>query len=561
MTAAPAPTAETAASLLARGREASARSAYAEAVPLLEAAVERAHDDADAHYELGLALAAQQRWEDAIDHYVLAAHFAPARPEFREACAEAWLGTGDLAAAVAELDQLSPTEQGRPMALFLRGACAKQSGDLTAACEAYARAAAAAPSRADFWCQLGYTQYLHGDYTAGRASLERALTVQPGLPEAEHNLGLLALETGAPAEALERFRRADAARPKTPEIVSATGHALRDLGRLDDAIAAYDAALALAPAFGDAWINRCTTRLAQGDYARGWAEYEQRFTATGTDAGSAGAPRWQGDRLNGRRLLIFGEQGLGDEIMFASCLPDALARAGAGVTIACDPRLAALFARSFPAATVVGHARNTAPLPAADLEIPIGSLPRLFRASVFPATSRFLLADPARVEVWRHRLQSRQAGSWLALAWRGGSLRTRGHLRSAALTDCAPLLDGHHAVASAQYGDVAADVAALPVSSRARLHLFPEAAGNLDEIAALLVAAGRVVTVDNTLAHLAGALGVPGCVLLPAAPEWRYPRSGERWPWYPSLRLVQWTASGWPAAFAGAADMLGTLAP
>jgi len=99
------------------------------------------------------------------------------------------------------------------------------------------------------------------------------------------------------------------------------------------------------------------------------------------------------------------------------------------------------------------------------------------------------------------------------------------------------------------------------VSTRARLHLFPETAGNLDEIAALLTAAGRVVTVDNTLAHLAGALGVPGCVLLPAAPEWRYPRSGERWPWYPFLRLVHWTAGGWPAAFAGAVHTLRTLAP
>ncbi|MGH8617878.1 MAG: tetratricopeptide repeat protein [Burkholderiales bacterium] len=541
-------------SLLVRGRRARECGEPAEAVRLLEAALEHTHDDAEAHYQLGLALAVLQQWEDAVDHYTLAAHFSPARPEFREACVEALLGMGHPEAALEELDRLPTDDRGRPTAQFLRGVCAKRRGDLAAARAAYGAAAAAMPDRAQYWCQLGYVEYLQGDYAAGRASLERALALAPDDAEAQHNLGLLALESGAAAEALARFERANAARPGNPAILAATGHALRDLGRLDAAIAAYEQALALAPDLGDALLNRAYARLMQGDYARGWDEYERRFEATATGAGGTGAPRWQGEALAGRRLLVYGEQGLGDEIMFASCLPDVLARADGAVTVACDPRLATLFRRAFPRATIVGTPRGGAvPLPATDVEIPLGSVPALYRrrAADFPAVSGYLQADAALTEQWRARLAALVPGPWLALAWRGGSPRTRGLQRSIPLRDCLPLFGLGCAIASVQYGEVAAEADAVQREAGVTLHLFPDAGRDLESTAALLAAIGRVVTVDNTIAHLAGALGLEVRTLLPAAPEWRYPRAGAHPLWYPRTQLFRaLPGGGWPPVLA-----------
>jgi tetratricopeptide (TPR) repeat protein len=532
----------------------------ARAATLYAQVLEREHDNAAAHCGLGDVWLAQGRAEEALDSYELAAHFDPRSVPARRGCGSALLALERDAEALTILAALAAEAPDNAAVRFWHGRALKSAGTLAAARGEFEAAAQLAQTRADYANLAGYTAFQLGDYPAARRWLTQALAAAPASAEARHNLGLLALETGDPAAALANLEGARAVSPQPAATQAAIGHALRDLGRLPAAIAAYDAALALDPGLGDALLNRCYARLMREDYALGWDEYEQRFAATGTGAGGTGAPRWNGEPLGARRLLIYGEQGLGDEIMFASCVPEALARAGGPVTIACDPRLAALFRRAFPAAAVVEAPRGArvarAPLPAADVEIPVGSLPRLFRGSVaaFAAAQPFLRADPARVAYWRQRLSALQDGPWLALAWRGGSLRTRSHQRSLPLAACAPLFGLGHGLVSVQYGDSAGEIAALQAADGPLVHAFPEALADLDETAAVLAAVDGVVTVDNTIAHLAGALGRPGCVLLPASPEWRYPRSGSRWPWYPNLRLARQSAPGeWAAAIADAA--------
>jgi tetratricopeptide (TPR) repeat protein len=390
--------------------------------------------------------------------------------------------------------------------------------------------------------------YKLGRYEESRASHAVALAVKPDFAEVHHNLGLLQLKTGYPEEALASFERALELRPDTPETQTCIAHALRDLGRLDEALAHYDGVLARQSHFGDAAINRCYALLMRGDYAAGWADYECRFAATGTPPRGFPFPEWRGEPLADKRILIYAEQGLGDEIMFASCVPDVLKRA-LHVVIECNTRLAPLFKRSFPQADVHGankdddHAWLQA-LPRADFQVAAGSLPLHFRGNreAFPARSGYLVADGARVESWRTRLAASGDRLRVGIAWRGGSLRTRQLTRSLALAHWQSLLTQPGVdFVSLQYGNVTEELAQLRDRHGVTVRAFGDELADIDELAAAISALDLVISVDNTIAHLAGALGRPVWVLLPFAPEWRYLRSGHTMPWYPSARLFRQT--------------------
>jgi hypothetical protein len=345
--------------------------------------------------------------------------------------------------------------------------------------------------------------------------------------------------------------------------MSCVGHALRDLARFDEAIAAYDAALVLRPGFGDAMSNRSQSVLMRGEYGAGWRQYEQRFAASGRRARSAGAPLWQGESLDGRTIAVLSEQGVGDEIMFASCLPDLLATAGQ-VVIECEPRLAPIFSRSFAQASVRPRAGTAAPdegLRRPDCEISIGSLPLHFRPSraSFPRTAGYLLADAAKVARWCDRHAAGGKSRRIGIAWRGGTLRNRQHLRSLDLAALVPVLrqPGCEFV-SLQYGDRRDELGAIRERTGLTVRdLSADIGDAIDELAAVIDSLDLIITVDNTIAHLSSALGKPTWILLPFSPEWRYGRDGETMAWYPSARLFRQTAPrDWSGVVARVAQAL-----
>jgi hypothetical protein len=250
-------------------------------------------------------------------------------------------------------------------------------------------------------------------------------------------------------------------------------------------------------------------------------------------------------------LLVYAEQGIGDEILFASCLPEVVAAARHCV-IDCAPKLAALFQRSFPTATVRGG-YQTDPVDWArslgvDLQIPAGSLPLHLRreASGFPAHAGYLRADAGKVDRWRDRLRALGPGRTIGLSWRGGTARTRAERRSITLAELAPVLGlpGFHFVSLQYDQDAAAEVTDFGSKFGRLIHHWPDAIDDFDETAALVTALDGVVSVCTAVVHLAGALGRPAWVMTPRVPEWRYGAQGERMPWYPSVRLVRQVASG-----------------
>ncbi len=536
----------TAAELSAQGVRQRLRGEYADAQRSLVRAIELEHDCAEAHHNLGLVYLDQGHAEDAVDCLHLAIHFSP-----RLAPAYASLGAALLAlrryeAAEAACRQALALEPASAVTWLHLGNVLKARGELAPATAAYRAALERDAANADAACQLAFVLFRLGQYAESYQAYAMLLAGQPDFAEAHHNLGLLQLETGYPAEALQSFQRALTLKPGTLETRTCIAHALRDLGQLDAAIQAYDAVLAQRPQFGDAVINRCYALLMRGDYVAGWAAYEQRFAATETPLRDFGVPAWRGEPLRETCVLVFAEQGLGDEIMFASCVPDLLAVAGHCV-IECNPRLAGLFARSFTPATVRGADKNedrdwVSALPQLDYQTPIGSLPAHFRRARvdFPARGGYLMADPARIEGWRRILDTPGKPVRIGIAWRGGTLRNRQLLRSTQLADWIPVIGQREfEFVSLQYGDCKAELLELRDRHHVAVREAGDAASNLDELAAVISALDLVISVDNTVAHLAGALGQPLWVLLPFSAEWRYPHSGNATPWYPSARLFR----------------------
>ena len=248
-------------------------------------------------------------------------------------------------------------------------------------------------------------------------------------------------------------------------------------------------------------------------------------------------PLWTGEKLASGRLLIWGEQGIGDEIMFAGLIPDAI-RTGNHCRLDCDPRLQPLFARSFPNLDVVSGA---IPKPDIAAHLPSGSLPRLFRpttAAFAATTSSYLTADP----VARKRFRACYADGrrLLGLAWHTKNRKT-GRDRSIDLSLFAPLFARPDIRwVSLQYGDH--DVLGNQTAAAHAPLLIDRSVdqlANIDSFAAQIAAMDMVITIDNSTAHLAGALGVPAWVLLPFARDWRWLQAREDSLWYPTMRLFR----------------------
>lgn len=488
------------------------------------------------------------------------------------------------------------------------------------------QAVAAFPLEARLWNDLAAQNIEQGDFAAARANAGRAVELQPDLPEAHCNMGLVLAQLGDEGNALRCLERAlqldpglEAAQlnrailltrmlqvepalaawnaildrmPRFVDAYAAKSTLLMRLGQHAEAEACLDAARALGLDAPQLKLNRALLEgdvgdpgravraiealrgevehadvewglalihLAHGDFTKGWPLYESRLTKTFDSPRRAyRLPPWRGEPLQDGELLVMAEQGLGDEIMFASCYPDVIERAP-GSVVECDPRLATLFQRSFPNCRVMGAPRGNDQQwlrdhPRLRRQIHAGSLPLLFRnrASLFPRHAGYLRPDPSGVEAWRARLAGSGNALKVGIAWNGGLSHTRRALRCVPVAELASLLHGlPHTFVSLQHDDEGSDAARIGELAGVQVQSWPEALADLDECAALLRALDVVVTVCSSIAHLGGAVGVPTWVLAPRVAEWRYLRSGEALPWYPSVRIFRQEQDGkWSAVMA-----------
>jgi tetratricopeptide (TPR) repeat protein len=392
---------------------------------------------------------------------------------------------------------------------------------------------------------LGRLLIAAGRYLEAKTELERVLAHAPKQPSALVFHGIACHELGEFATAIESFEKALVVEPD-PATLCSLAAVHRDSGNLPKAIERYEKALEQAPGSAEVRNDYAITLLAGGEFERGWDLYESRWEANNwPDRAWYRQPPWQGQPLAGKSLLVWGEQGIGDQMMFASLLPELLPQAGS-CTVVCEKKLVRLFERSFPAAQIVERrtrAHDQLLQEPFDYQIGIASLGQHFRRSFadFPRHAGYLRADPRKVEAWRERLAALGPGRKVAISWKGGFVGTRRHLRSIDLEAWLPILKtpGVEFI-SLQYTEgAAAEVEALREKHGITVHHWPEVIEDYDETAALVCALERVVSVCTALIHLTGAMGRPAWILVPAVPEWRYMREGSRMPWYPAVELYR----------------------
>jgi Flp pilus assembly protein TadD len=395
---------------------------------------------------------------------------------------------------------------------------------------------------------------------------QRALALKPDSPETWMNRGVLLTDLSRFDEALECIHESLRLRPDSYEAIANLGATLARQGRWDDAMAAYDRSIRLQQYYPEAHRGRALAWLADGDFERGWSEYEWRLRCRKHVGCNPSCPRWSGEELEGRSILVHAEQGMGDTLMFLR-FASALKQRGATVLVACQGPLVRLVARC-PFVDAVAEGSNL--LPPFDAHSPLLSLPCTLGVtlSTIPAEIPYLSADQGTIEAWRPKVQRalERAGSGnvfrIGIAWQGNPLHRADLCRSFPLRELAPLarapgvrllslqkddgldqlraLDGQFAVAELEY----------PAPGREDRRDFLDTSAIMSEL-------DLVVTADTALAHLAGALGSRVWVALPAVAEWRWLKEREDSPWYPTMRLFRQSSPGdWKSVFERMAEAL-----
>jgi tetratricopeptide (TPR) repeat protein len=474
--------------------------------------------------------------------------------------ARAALEQGNLAAARLHLEQAQRAGESSIASTVLLAAVLAQQGELAAAEQALAPLLGRKPGAADAHNALGNIRRMQGRLDDAITHYDAALEAHPDFAAALSNRALCHHESGRAEAALRDYQQAIAIDPGDVTAAANLASLEYDLGLDADASARLERLLRIAPQFPQAHWVLGFALLRKGDFARGWSEYEWRERDAGRTNPSPPLPEWRGEPHRDGPLLVCAEQGLGDQIMFASCLDD-LTRLADNCVVECDPRLVRLFQRSFPGLRVYPHLKKATEPWLADGVVPtaktwLGSLPLRFRPGLeaFPDRRGYLVADPRQADAWRARLAALGPGLKVGISWRGGTPSTRRSSRSIPLVEWLPLLQRAGAqFVDLQYGDNGAEIEALVRQHDVRLTRWPEAlSADYDATAALVDALDLVISVQTSLVHLAGALGKEVWVLVPRVPEWRYGSEGHTLPWYPSARLLRQTSPDWTQVIAEA---------
>ncbi len=372
-------------------------------------------------------------------------------------------------------------------------------------------------------------------YAEAADQYQHALELQPDNAALLNQAGMVLEKLGRSDEALRHLRRALALLPGDPEVTFNVGMVLEGQSDYAAAIEAYSAVLRAAPAHGEAALSRALSLLASGDFARGWRENEARYTAKlaypRVTPPELPFPMWRGEPLQGRRVLLVGEQGYGDQIQFIRFAASLAAR-GAVVDAAVDPRLLRLCeGASGVRRVLVGVDRGAAEYDYWTLMLSVPLHLGTTLASV-PASVPYLRRPPAAdIDKWAARLAPVAGGRLkVGLVWAG---RDRKLSKTMAFETLSPLARVRGACfVGMQFGE-APVVAGFP-----DLQLGAEI-GDFADQAALLVNLDLLITIDTAASHLAGALGLPVWVMLPANADWRWMKDRADSPWYPTLRLYR----------------------
>jgi tetratricopeptide (TPR) repeat protein len=422
---------------------------------------------------------------------------------------------------------------------------------LNDAIASYRRALTLKPDYAEAHSNLGLALQTQGMFDEAVSSYRRAAEFRPDHAETHYSLANALKEAGKTAESIASYRRALDLNPSHADALNNLGLALEQQGHLDEAVACYRRAAELKPDFVGAHWNLSLLLLLLGDFDHGWAEYEWRWKTGKIPARNFPQPRWQGENLAGKTILLHAEQGFGDTFQFIRYVP-LVKNLGANVVVECQKALVKLLA-GFP--DVDQLVPGGQQLPAFDYHAPLMSLPGIFKTvlATIPATVPYLSADPALIAYWREKLDQ-VPGFRIGINWHGRVGDIHALPRHIQLEHFLPLgdLPGVRLISLQK--------SPIPIEPKVDRHAqFPiidfgneldQARGAFVDTAAIMMNLDLVISSDTSVVHLAGALGVPVWVALPSPPDWRWLLDCADSRWYPTLRLFrQKTPGDWSPVF------------
>jgi tetratricopeptide (TPR) repeat protein len=545
-----------------------------EAVASLRQAQLLRPDYAEAHNNLGVALKAQGKLADAVTCYQQALRLQPQDAEvctnlgnalreqgqreqalacyqealrLRPGYARAHMNLGNLLQEQGHLEQALACYQ---QAVVLRpdsaeahtnqGNVLKELGQLAEAVACYECALRRKPDLPEAHMGVGLTLQQQGQHEKAHVHLQRAVRLKPNSAETHNSLGVALQDQGQLAEAQACYEHALRLQPDYARAHANLAAVLQEQGRLEQALASYGQALCLTPDDAEVHWNRALTWLLAGDFEQGWPEFEWRWRLKKNPLPQVDQPPWDGSPLEGRTILLYAEQGLGDTLQFIRYAPLVQERGGR-VVVKCPAAWIPLLRRCPGIDELVAQG---SPLPSFAVWAPLLSLPRILGTTLatIPASIPYLSADPQLTDYWGQELAS-MASCKIGIGWEvNPRFRRLNHRRCIPLVEFAPLarLQGVRLFSLQKESGVeqlrgVADVFPLTdLGSR-----LDETAGAFMDTAAVMQHLDLVVCADISLAHLAGALGVPVWLALPVAPNWRWLLEREDSPWYPTMQLFR----------------------
>ena len=523
-----------------------------EAINNFKKTIELKPDYFGAYNSLGNALKEKGIFDEAINYYRKALTIKPDYAEAYHNLGAALKEKGKLDEAINNYRKALKLKLDNPLAYYNLGTALAEKGKLDEAIEEFRKALKLKPDFAEAHYNLGVALKEKGMFDEVIEELRKALTIKPDYADAYNNLGTAFKEKGMLDKAINNYRKALTLSHDNPLVYYNLGSAFSDKGLIGEALNHYRMALSLKPDYSDAHWNMSLLLLKRSNFEQGWRKFEWRLLEKDYIPLYSPQPHWNGLPLKDRTLLIQAEQGVGDEIMFASCLPDVISQGGHCV-LECDMRLMPLFSRSFPEVKLIPRINADYPdqnhLPQADVKIAIGSLPLHFRPdlSSFPQQKSYLVPDKQEVERWSIRFKELGEGLKVGISWRGGKEARVRHMRSTALQRWTDLFSiaGIHFI-NLQYGDSVRELQEIKEETGVTIHDWEDAdpLKNLDDFAAQIAALDLVISVDNSTVHMAGALGVPVWTLLPFACDWRWMQEVDDTPWYKSVKLYRQSTLG-----------------
>ena len=369
-----------------------------------------------------------------------------------------------------------------------------------------------------------------------------AITLNQNEGRYYNNRGVILNELGRFDEAMADHDKAISLRPDYAEAFNNRALVLKELGRFDEAMADLNKAIALDPTYPEAHWNKALQLLLFGEFAEGWPLFEWRWKTKqhiGTEL-TTSKPQWSGEA--NKRVFLWAEQGIGDEIMYASLIPE-LAASSSKLIVQCDERLIPLFKRSFIDGIEYRCRKSPAPEDSYDCHIPMGSLPNIFRPSLdsfSKASKAYLHCESERSQELRKTLLKGEAKTLIGISWNSSSPIAGAHHRNITLSDMAQHLDAPDVqLVNLQYGDVSDEIAKLKEDHGIEVAEVSEIdnRNDIDGLAALIMACDQIVSIDNATVHLAGALGANTKVLLPFNRSWQWGLDRSDSYWYGSLQL------------------------